>query len=178
MKTRYLFILLLAFILSSCSGPEYDPAPKGAELLAPLKANLKTALISGMAGGPADAIAVCKTEAPRIAGELSVDGVVMGRSSHKLRNHENVAPAWVTPIIVTYAANGGALTPTGVDLGGGRYGYVEPIMTQPLCLSCHGSSLHPDIAAKIGELYPDDQATGFSEGDFRGVFWVEFQAGP
>jgi len=27
-------------------------------------------------------------------------------------------------------------------------------------------------------LYPDDQATGFSEGDFRGVFWVEFQAGP
>jgi hypothetical protein len=34
--------------------------------------------------------------------------------------------------------------------------------------------LNPDIAAKIDELYPDDEATGFSEGDFRGVFWVEF----
>lgn len=177
MYTRYLFVVLLAFTLSSCSGREYDPAPKGAELLAPFKANLKTALISGMAGGPANAIVVCKTKAHLIASELSVDGIVMGRGSHKLRNHENVEPAWVTPIIGTYASSGGALAPTSVDLGGGRYGYVEPIMTQPVCLSCHGSSLHPDIAAKIGELYPDDEATGFSEGDFRGVFWVEFSAG-
>jgi hypothetical protein len=178
MNTRYFFVVLLAFMLSSCSGPEYDPAPKGAELLAPFKTNLKTALISGMAGGPANAITVCKTEAPRIAGELSVDGVVMGRSSHKLRNHENVAPAWAMPIIESFAADGEPPIPTGVELGGGRYGYVEPIMTQPLCLSCHGSSLHSDIAAKISELYPNDEATGFGEGDFRGVFWVEFPAGP
>jgi hypothetical protein len=178
MKTLYLLIILLASMLSSCSGPEYDPIPKGAELVAPFKMDLKTALVSGMQGGPANAIAVCKTEAPHIARALSVDGVVMGRSSHKLRNPENVAPAWVTAIIETFASNGGVPTPTGVDLGGGRYGYVEPIMTQPLCLSCHGSSLHPDIAATIGELYPDDEATGFSEGDLRGVFWVEFPETP
>jgi hypothetical protein len=177
MNTRYFFVILLAYMISSCSSPEYDPVPKGAELLAPLKTNLKTALISGMAGGPVNAIAVCKTEAPRIAGELSVDGVVMGRSSHKLRNHENVAPAWAAPIIESFAADGELPIPTGVELGGGRYGYVEPIMTQPLCLSCHGSSLHPDIAAKISELYPNDEATGFGEGDFRGVFWVEFATG-
>ena len=174
MYTRYFFVVLLVCMLSSCSGPEYDPVPKGAELLVPFKTDLKTALVSGMESGPANAIAVCKTEAPHIAGELSVDGVVMGRSSHKLRNPENVAPAWVTPMIETFASNEGAPAPTGVDLGGGRYGYVEPILTQPLCLSCHGSSLHPDIAATIGELYPDDEATGFSEGDVRGVFWVEF----
>jgi hypothetical protein len=178
MNTRYFFVVVLVCMLSSCSGPEYDPVSKGAELIAPFKTDLKTALISGMEGGPANAIAVCKTEAPHIARERSVDGVVMGRSSHKLRNHENVAPEWVTPILDTFASNGKALSPTGVDLGGGRYGYVEPIMTQPLCLSCHGSSLHPDIAAKIGELYPDDEATGFSEGDFRGVFWVEFPGAP
>lgn len=174
MITRYFFVVLLVYLLSSCSGPEYDPVPKGAELLAPFKTDLKTALISGMEGGPANAIAVCKTEAPHIARDLSVDGVVMGRSSHKLRNHANVAPEWVTPILETFVSNAGAPTPTSVDLGGGRYGYVEPIMTQPLCLSCHGSSLHPDIAARIGELYPDDEATGFSEGELRGVFWVEF----
>jgi hypothetical protein len=49
-------------MLSSCSGPEYDPVSKGAELIAPFKTDLKTALISGMEGGPANAIAVCKTE--------------------------------------------------------------------------------------------------------------------
>ena len=174
MNLRYFLIFPLVCILSSCSGPEYDPVPKGADLLAPFKTDLKTALISGMQGGPTNAIAVCKTEAPHIADELSVDGVMMGRSSHKLRNPDNVAPAWVTPILETFTSNGEAPTPTGVNLGDGRYGYVEPIMTQPLCLSCHGASLNPDIAAKIDELYPDDEATGFSEGDFRGVFWVEF----
>ena len=178
MNTRYLVVVLLASMLSSCSGPDYDPGPKGAELLVPFKANLKSALISGIAEGPANAIAVCKTEAPRIAGELSIDGVVMGRSSHKLRNHENAAPAWAMPVIESFAAGGATPIPTGVELDGGRYGYVEPIMTQPLCLSCHGSDLPPDIADKIGELYPDDEATGFSEGDFRGVFWVEFPATP
>lgn len=178
MNTRYLVAVMLICMLSACSGPEYDPVPKGAALLAPFKTDLKTALISGMEGGPANAIAVCKTEAPHIARELSVDGVVMGRSSHKLRNHENVAPEWVSPIIESFVSNAGTPAPTGVDLGDGRYGYVEPIMTQPLCLSCHGSSLQPDIAAKIGELYPDDEATGFSEGDFRGVFWVEFPGAP
>ena len=178
MNTRYLVVVLLASMLASCSGPDYDPGPKGAELLAPFKAKLKSALISGMAEGPANAIAVCKTEAPRIAGELSVGGVVMGRSSHKLRNHDNVAPAWASPVIESFAAGDATPIPTGVELGGGRYGYIEPIMTQPLCLSCHGSDLPPDIADKIGELYPNDEATGFSEGDFRGVFWVEFPATP
>ena len=53
-------------------------------------------------------------------------------------------------------------------------GYVEPIVMQPMCLTCHGESLAPEIAARISEVYPDDQATGFKVGDFRGVFWVEF----
>ena len=53
-------------------------------------------------------------------------------------------------------------------------GYAEPIIVQPMCLACHGESLAPEIAAKISEAYPDDQATGFKVGDFRGVFWVEF----
>jgi hypothetical protein len=53
-------------------------------------------------------------------------------------------------------------------------GYVEPIGIKPLCLACHGEALAPDVAARIGELYPKDRATGFTEGDLRGVFWVEY----
>ena len=47
-------------------------------------------------------------------------------------------------------------------------------MVQPLCLSCHGSELAPDIATQITDLYPEDRAVGFEVGDLRGVFWLEF----
>ena len=52
-------------------------------------------------------------------------------------------------------------------------GYVEPIFMQPLCVTCHGAELAPDLQARLEELYPEDQATGYSAGDLRGVFWAE-----
>jgi hypothetical protein len=42
-----------------------------------------------------------------------------------------------------------------------------------MCLQCHGANIAPPVAAKLAELYPEDQATGFAAGDFRGLFWVE-----
>ncbi|RPH93345.1 MAG: DUF3365 domain-containing protein, partial [Lysobacterales bacterium] len=30
----------------------------------------------------------------------------------------------------------------------------------------------PSVAQKIAELYPDDKASGYSEGDIRGAFVV------
>ena len=153
-----------ALILVACSEPPVDPMVRGAELLAPFKLELKNALVGGMQNGPATAIEVCSDKAPEIAASLSVDGVAMGRSSHKLRNPDNAPPAWLEL----------SDKPVVVDLGNGRHGYAEPIFAQPLCLTCHGEELAPDIAVQIEALYPDDQATGFSEGDLRGVFWVEF----
>jgi hypothetical protein len=64
--------------------------------------------------------------------------------------------------------------PLAVGLADNRWGYVEPIMLQPLCLTCHGSELAPGVAEQISELYPEDHAIGFEAGDLRGVFWLEF----
>jgi hypothetical protein len=50
---------------------------------------------------------------------------------------------------------------------------VEPIVVQPMCVTCHGADVAPDLRAKIEELYPDDQATGYAAGDLRGIFWAE-----
>lgn len=165
---------LLAILLFPVSATSADPAGEGASLLAPFKADLKAALIAGLEQGPANAIEVCRTEAPGIAAALSSDQVRMGRSSHRLRNSVNEAPEWVAPILATWAAADAERTPVAIDLADGRAGYVEPIMVQPLCLACHGETLAEDVAARIATLYPEDQATGFSVGDFRGVFWVEF----
>lgn len=173
MNTRFLVTATLAGFLVGCMQSTVDPEAEGAALLAPFKQGLKSELMKGMESGPVAAISACSIEAPRISGELSVDGVVMGRSSHKLRNARNVAPEWVAPYQDAYAA-GKRSGPVAIEYAEGRFGYIEPIMIQPMCLNCHGAELHPDVAATINELYPDDEATGFSEGDFRGVFWVEF----
>ena len=147
---------------------------RGAELLTPFKQDLQKALKSGLAKGPAEAIQVCRTEAPEIATALSVDGVRIGRSSHRLRNPDNTAPDWVGPIMRAYLDDPANREPRAVELEGNRWGYAEPIIVQPLCLNCHGSRLAPDVAAQVAELYPEDRATGFEAGDLRGVFWLEY----
>ncbi len=169
-------VLTCIVILAACTEAEpeaqVDPAVQGAALLVPFKANLKNELVTSMQSGVDEAIAACNTAAPAIASSLSVGGVRMGRSSHKLRNPANVAPDWVAPAIADYLA--GETQPVTVELDSGRHGYIEPIVMQPLCLTCHGQELQPDVEAKLAQLYPEDEATGFAAGEFRGVFWVEY----
>ena len=178
MKKSGCFLAASLLLLFACTAEmQQDQAAEsthGAELLAPLKQELKSALVDGMQKGPLDAISVCKDQAPAIAASLSVEGVQMGRTSHRLRNPDNAAPEWVAGVLRDYLGQVEDRDPKLVHLQNGRLGYVEPIATQPLCLACHGESLAPELAAYIRGEYPDDEATGFNVGDLRGVFWVEY----
>ncbi len=165
--------LVLAFSSGAVSSDD-AAADHGAKLLGPYKKNLKAALQQGMKDGIPAAITVCKDEAPALAAKYSVDGVSMGRTSHRLRNPSNTAPSWVSAVVQGYLEPGADQQPVMTTLENGRRGYVEPIATQPVCLACHGETLAPDVGSKIAAEYPDDQATGFKVGDLRGVFWVEF----
>ena len=146
---------------------------QGQEILLPFKKQLKQALQGGMKQGPDAAIAACNLQAPAIAEALSVNGVEVGRSSHKLRNPGNAPSEWLAPILEAYL-DGSAKGPQTLALDDKTSAYVEPISMQPLCLTCHGESLAPEIEARIDSLYPEDQARGFKAGDFRGVFWTTF----
>lgn len=56
--------------------------------------------------------------------------------------------------------------------GGKRYyRYLQPMMTQSICLNCHGpeDQLEPDVRARLKELYPHDKAIGYSVGMMRGA---------
>lgn len=169
-------ILLALPVVPGMALSQEDDLAYGAELLAPLKGELKHALMAGMQHGPLNAISVCKDTAPAIAASLSVDGVEIGRTSHRLRNPANSAPDWVDPILRKYLDEESVRAPTVVSLKNNRQGYIEPIVVAPLCLACHGETLEPDVAAHINEAYPEDQATGFDVGDLRGVYWVEYPA--
>lgn len=170
--------LLLATALLASGGARAgsDETPRGAALLAPFQRQLQQALAEGLARGPVEAISACRVRAPEIADALSRDGVRMGRASHRLRNPANAPPDWVAPVLDRYLADASSREPRSVALPGGREGYVAPIVTQPMCLTCHGEDLAPGVAAKLDALYPEDRAVGFRPGDLRGVFWVEYPA--
>lgn len=168
--------LVSIFILSSSGLVAAEEPDRGAALLVPFKQDLQQALKQGLAEGPSEAIAACRLRAPAIAGALSKDGVRVGRASHRLRNPANVAPDWVAPILARYLESPEERAPRGVSLPGGRQGYVEPILLKPLCLTCHGEALAPEVRESIEQQYPEDRATGFEVGQLRGVFWVEYPA--
>lgn len=164
--------LSILFLNISCA--EEARQVTGAELLAPFKKELSQALHAGMENGVDEAINVCKRRAPEIAASHSINGVRMGRTSDRLRNPGNTAPEWVQPILENYLKNSQDRVPKTSKLENSRSGYAEPIMIQPLCLSCHGASLAPETQRKISLAYPDDMATGYELGELRGVFWVEY----
>jgi hypothetical protein len=172
--TVRVFALVAAALLAGSAFADEAARARGAELLAPFKRQLQAALKEGLSQGPSQAVAACRLRAPEIAASLSGDGVRVGRTSHRLRNPANAPPDWVEPILQTYLADSTDQEPRTATLSDGRAGYAEPIATQGLCLVCHGDALAPGVAEQIRELYPEDRAVGFREGELRGVFWVEF----
>ncbi|MFN3714405.1 MAG: DUF3365 domain-containing protein [Alcanivoracaceae bacterium] len=190
---RYMTGLLVSLLVAACSE---SPAPllptpaveppvvldaevvraRGAEVLMPFKQQLMQALQQGMADGVVPAIDICRVQAPAIAEGLAGEGVAMGRSSHRLRNPANAPEPWQQQWLDYYLGSEDRIA--GItDLGDGRAGYVEPIVTAPLCLACHGLDLSADVTAALQLHYPDDQATGFQGGDLRGIFWVTMPVG-
>ena len=124
-------------------------------------------------GGFANAIGVCKIAAPEVAAEVGAEkNIRIGRTSHQLRNPANRAPAWAAKIAADPVV---AAETRAVRLPGGGLGVTLPIRLKNMCLSCHGPAgkISADVRAKLEEEYPDDAATGFAEGDLRGIFWVE-----
>ena len=141
-------------------------------MAAELMGELNAALDSGdVAAG----IAVCKEKAPEVASHInSTYGVQIGRTSYKLRNPANTAPEWADPYIAELAED-----PTYVAGPNGELGALLPIRLKAECQMCHGPAEEIDssVMAAISEVYPNDQAVGFVEGDLRGWFWVEAPPG-
>jgi hypothetical protein len=51
--------------------------------------------------------------------------------------------------------------------------WMKAIPTAKVCLNCHGGdTVAAPVEAKLKELYPTDQARGYSVGDIRGAFTI------
>lgn len=173
---RIAALSLVLTLLLACKRGSVDEAKyalAGSEAVLPLKKGLKQALVKGLENGPMEAISACRVQAPELAATLNAGPTKVGRSSLKLRNPENAAKAWMEPLLQAYESDPENREPKVVLIDEHTVGYVEPIYLQPLCVTCHGPALAPDLQAKLKELYPSDEATGYAAGDLRGVFWAE-----
>ena len=142
-----------------------------------LKGELETAM---KAGGPTEAIKVCKERAPAIAADISAQsGWKVGRTSLKTRNGELNAPDdWERTVLNRFDARHAAGEPADtlafaevVEVNGTReFRFMKAIPTADLCLVCHGTQIAPEVAAALDKAYPGDQARGYKIGDVRGAF--------
>ena len=143
-----------------------------------LKLELKAAMREG---GPGNAIRVCKNKAPAIAADVSdKHGWRVARTSLKVRNPHNAPDAWETRILQEFEKRKAAGDEIGTlehaeivtTDGKKQFRYMKAIPTEKVCLTCHGTEIEPEEAAALNELYPQDKARGFREGDIRGAFTV------
>jgi hypothetical protein len=181
-------LLVLSPIMLSAGEPATDTAwvDQSRQLAMQLGGQLKTELTRAIAeGGPMAAINVCYLRAPEIAAQLSqASGARVGRTALRVRNPSNAPDDLERTVLEQFAA----------DLGSGpidrpleavfeiRRGdaverrYMRAIPTDALCLTCHGKTIAPELAAAIARDYPKDQATGFEQGQLRGAFSVVWPA--
>lgn len=185
-------ILLVALAPVTLPAAEQTAAPvwveQSRQLANQLGSQLKSELSGAIAaGGPVAAIDVCHTRAPEIAAQLSqASGAKVGRTALRVRNPANAPDHVERDVLEQFSADlasGKAQGPLEAVFEIERNGQVErrymrAIPTDALCLTCHGKSLAPDVAAAIARDYPGDQATGFEQGQLRGAFVVTWPPVP
>lgn len=169
----------LIMLLASCNAPEPDQTlleQQARDITQQFTATLLPTLQQALAdGGPVNAIEVCAIRAPQIADELSsASSWSVNRVSLKARNQERAMPdEWERGVLERFDANaragmsGAALSEAAmVDE---EFRFMQAQMAMPLCLTCHGQDISPDVRAALSQHYPNDLATGYRAGEVRGA---------
>ena len=172
----------------SAQEPAPDAQARGQAAMREFGDRLRNELRAAMSeDGAAGAVSFCHDQAPRIADEvMAAHGVRLGRVAvaGRNRNPGNAHGGWQGELLDSFQQavdTGGApeaqmavirdQVPAGVELRMAR-----GIRVEAACLMCHGDNIAPPIAERLAALYPEDRATGFLEGDLRGLVWVEVPA--
>ncbi|MGH8769130.1 MAG: Tll0287-like domain-containing protein [Burkholderiales bacterium] len=181
---RLLPILLLDVLMPPAMADDLTIAARAtaSDLIQRLGAVLKKEMA---AGGPDNAIAVCRDIAPELVGELSrKTGGRVSRVSLKTRNPLLGQPdAWEQEVLAEFdrqAAHGAkpeTLERSEVvsEPQGRFFRYMKAIPVQPLCLTCHGTtdSIPDPVKARLAADYPHDRATGYALGQIRGAATIK-----
>ena len=161
--------------------PEAEYISRGKSVAMATSAELSAKLQKALADeGVPGAVKYCNLAALPLVDSLSaVHHVEIRRTSLRVRNAENSpTPAEMKILNSMQALHdlGKALKPTVKRDQDGVHFYA-PILINAFCLQCHGErgkTLTAEDFAYIRQTYPEDMATGYQEGDFRGIWSIEF----
>lgn len=135
--------------------------------------------------GVANAIPVCKDQAPKLIQEVrEATGWSIRRVSLKVRNPERGTPDdWDSATLremeqkLSAGSKPEALEKSEVVTEGGKsyFRYAKALPVADVCVACHGPAdgLDANLKAKLSENYPHDQAVGYSRGQIRGILSVK-----
>jgi hypothetical protein len=192
---KILFSTTLVSLLFSCSPntiEETAEAPlgidstyylnKGQEITQAAFDTLSKTLQSAIAErGPAGAIEFCNIQALPITTSATTDNVFeIKRTSLKIRNPQNTPTDFEKDVLNLYAeAFSQQKELQGkLILRGDTVHFFRPIKLMPMCTMCHGNkeNIPEEVSEKLSRLYPEDLATGYAPGDFRGMWHVKLRA--
>ncbi len=181
------FLLLLSLAVQPCvaSASNQSLEAEARAIVKELAHSLKSTVKATMkASGPVATIEVCKILAPEKTAAVAVQhGWDVGRTSLKLRNPANRPDAWEQKTLLAFKERtiaGEAISQIDasaiIKTDSGRvFRYMKAIGVGKPCLSCHGAKLKDPVAKKLGALYPDDNARGYTAGQLRGAFTLSRQ---
>ena len=180
-------ILLLSIFLVSCQTSLSEKETKlylekGLSISKSTGKELSETLSNKMkSGGVVEALEFCNAAALPLTKQMSDEHeVFIKRTSLKTRNPSNRPTENEILILKEYQVNldqGGVLEPKVVLDQNGIPNYYAPIILEQKCLKCHGTlnkELSKSTDSIIKSYYQDDMATGYSEGDLRGIWSISF----
>jgi nitrate reductase cytochrome c-type subunit len=158
--------------------PEAIPAPNYLELgkaaVAEAQGVLASKLMAAVkAEGTANAIQFCNVQALVLTDSMAnAVHTQLRRVSDRPRNASNQANEDELAYMALMQAEG-TYAPKVSEINGSIVGYY-PILTNAMCMQCHGkkdTDIAPATTKALAKLYPTDKATGYAPDELRGL-WV------
>lgn len=177
-------ILLAALLGGVCFAEAPNRDADGKRLVAEASALLVKNLAEAIAkDGVPGAIGFCSEKALPLTASVGGDsGATLRRVTHKARNPKNKADAAELEILNAFRDTlkaGKAPEPQLRKQADGTETFFAPIvLSNPLCLKCHGTpgtDIDAATLAALRKLYPQDEATGFQLGELRGMWRVDWK---
>ncbi|NPD48164.1 MULTISPECIES: DUF3365 domain-containing protein [unclassified Lentimicrobium] len=129
--------------------------------------------------GTVGAVTFCSAKAYPLTDSMAIAlDVQLKRVSDQARNPNNKANPQEAAYIAKskeFLKKGEMVKPKMTEINGRMVGYY-PIITNQLCLQCHGSQgaeLKPETLLQIAGLYPNDKAINYNINELRGIWVVE-----
>jgi hypothetical protein len=140
--------------------------------------SLQSTLLNALnENGTAYAVRVCQIRAQELVAAHSTDTWSVKRVSDRWRNINDRPDTVGLAILKEFAdpktADDYLINWTGSD-SAREFHYYKKIVMKPMCLQCHGDlqTVDLDLWKEIRIAYPYDKATGYKEGELRGMFVV------